>query len=197
MTAVQSSPFQTITSSPARWPTTRIGCCSWVNVASWCGLTAWYDGLQALYARYQDQRFAVLGFPANDFPGAGARNEPGNSRVLPRNVLGDLPLFDKIAVTGSDKRPLYALLIDAAPHAKGDPAAHRERLRSFGIDANEDPEILWNFEKFLIGWDGTVLARFARTVTPDDPELLKAIESALASQRALWRATAAAARHKL
>jgi glutathione peroxidase-family protein len=107
-----------------------------VNVASRCGLTPQHDGLQALYARYQDQRFTVLGFPANDFR-SRSQARTRNSRVLPRNVLGDLPLFDKIAVTGTDKHPPYALLIDAAPHAKviqprtvsGCAALHRRQRR--------------------------------------------------------------------
>jgi glutathione peroxidase len=181
MTALQSIPLQTITGSPASLADYADRVLLVVNVASRCGLTPQYDGLQALYAHYQDQGFAVLGFPANDF----REQEPGtNEEILEfcrATYSVTFPLFDKIVVTGDDKHPLYAALIDAAPHAKGDPAAQRERLRSFGIDANEDPEILWNFEKFVIGRDGTVLARFAPTVLPDDPELVQAIESALAS----------------
>jgi glutathione peroxidase len=181
MTALQSIPFRTISGSPASLADYADRVLLVVNVASRCGLTPQYEGLQALYGRYEDQGFVVLGFPANDF----REQEPGtNEEILEfcrATYSVTFPLCAKIAVTGTDKHPLYAALIDAAPHAKGDTAAHRERLRGFGIDANDDPEILWNFEKFLIGRDATVLARFAPTVTPDNPELVKAIEFALAN----------------
>jgi glutathione peroxidase len=122
----------------------------------------------------------VLGFPANDF----REQEPGtNEEILEfcqSTYAVKFPIFAKIAVTGEAKHPLYELLTEAAPHASGDPEAHRDRLKSFGIETNEDPEILWNFEKFLIGRDGTVLERFAPNLVPEDPAIVSAIEDALA-----------------
>jgi len=151
-----------------------------VNTASQCGLTPQYSGLQALHAKYEDEGFEVLGFPANDF---GAQ-EPGTDAEIATfcesgfNVT--FPLFAKASVVGEGKQPLYAELVRAVPEKRGNPGAFRERLRGFGMTPNEDPEVLWNFEKFLIGRDGSVAARFAPTVTPDDADLVSAIESELA-----------------
>jgi len=158
-TALQSVPIDTIVGEPTSLAEYSGQVLLVVNVASKCGLTPQYEGLEALYERYGDQGLVVLGFP----------------------YAVKFPIFAKIAVTGPDKHPLYQLLTDAVPHASGDPEAHRERLRSFHIPANEDPDILWNFEKFLIGRDGTVLARFAPNLVPEDPALVAAIEGALAS----------------
>lgn len=180
MTAVQTIPFETITGDPASLADYEGRVLLVVNVASRCGLTPQYEGLQALYERYCDRGFAVLGFPANDFK----QQEPGSNAEIVEfcttTYSVTFPLFAKIAVTGAGKHPLYASLIDAAPRAQGSPEKYRERLRGFGIDATDDPEILWNFEKFLLDRDGAVLARFAPNVTPDDPELVRAIEAALA-----------------
>ncbi|MCB0956430.1 MAG: hypothetical protein KDB12_09780 [Ilumatobacter sp.] len=88
-------------------------------------------------------------------------------------------MFSKISVAGDDQHPLYAELTSAKPHAEGDPEAMRERLKGLGIPTNEDPDVLWNFEKFLIGRDGAVVTRFAPSTTPDDPALTGAIEAAL------------------
>jgi glutathione peroxidase len=128
-----------------------------VNVASKCGLTPQYAGLEKLYARYRDRGFAVLGFPANEF---GAQEPGSNSEIATfcQTRFGvQFPMFEKIVVKGAGIHPLYAELTKAAPSG----------------------DIQWNFEKFLIGRDGTVMARFAPTVTPDDPALIAAIERAL------------------
>lgn len=150
-----------------------------VNVASQCGLTPQYAGLKALQDKYGPRGFEVLGFPANDF---GAQ-EPGSDAEIAtfcETSFGvNFPLFAKASVVGGDKQPLYAELIEAAPTKQGDPEAFRERLRGFGMTPNEDPEVLWNFEKFLVGRDGEVIARFAPTTAPDDPALTAAIEGAL------------------
>ena len=150
-----------------------------VNVASKCGLTPQYEGLEALYRTYRDKGFVVLGFPANDF---GAQ-EPGTNEEIvsfcTTNFAVDFPMFEKMTVVGPDKHPLYAALTTAAPVARGDAAGFRERLKGYGMTPNPEPEVLWNFEKFLIGKDGAVIARFAPTTTPDDPELVGAIEAAL------------------
>ena len=151
-----------------------------VNVASKCGLTPQYEGLERLYTSYKDKGLEVLGFPANDF---GAQ-EPGSHEEIMEfcklNYGVSFPLYAKAPVSGPEKQPLYAALTRAVPTKQGNPDAMRERLKSRGRTPNEDPEVLWNFEKFLIGKDGSVVARFAPTVKPEDPELVSAIEAELA-----------------
>lgn len=151
-----------------------------VNVASKCGLTPQYEGLEALYEAKKDDGLMVLGFPANDF---GAQ-EPGSHEEIEEfcslNYGVTFPLFAKADVTGAGKQPLYAALIDAVPTKQGDVDGMKERFRGYGMTPNEDPEVLWNFEKFLIGRDGKVLARFAPGTAPDDPLLVGAIKDALA-----------------
>jgi len=180
VTALQSIPIETISGESTSLADYAGRVLLVVNVASKCGLTPQYEGLESLYERYQEQGFDVLGFPANDF----REQEPGtNEEILEfcqATYSVRFPLFAKIAVTGAEQHPLYASLTEAVPHASGDPETHRERLRGFGIEANEDPDILWNFEKFLVGRDGSVVARFAPSVTPEDPALVKAVEDALA-----------------
>ena len=83
-------------------------------------------------------------------------------------------------IVGDDQHPLYKELTGAAPRAQGDPDAFRDRLKGFGMTPNQDPDVLWNFEKFLIGKNGEVVARFAPTVTPDDPAVVAAIDAELA-----------------
>ncbi len=151
-----------------------------VNVASKCGLTPQYEGLEKLYEKKKGEGLEVLGFPANDF---GAQ-EPGTHEEIVQfckaNYGVSFPLFAKADVTGAAKQPLYAALTEAMPEKQGDPAAWRERLRGYGMTPTEDPEVLWNFEKFLIAKDGTVAARFSPSVAPDDAELVSAIEAELA-----------------
>jgi glutathione peroxidase len=151
-----------------------------VNVASKCGLTPQYEGLEALYRAHKDQGFEVLGFPANDFAG----QEPGNDAEIAGfcslNYGVSFPLFTKAPVTGPDKQPLYAALTAAKPEKRGNADEWREKLRGYGMTPTEDPEVLWNFEKFLIARDGTVAERFPPQTAPDDPELVAAIEAELA-----------------
>jgi len=151
-----------------------------VNVASKCGLTPQYEGLEQLYNAKKDEGLEVLGFPANDF---GAQ-EPGTHEEIVEfcklNYGVTFPLYAKADVTGPDKQPLYAELTRAHPTKVGPAEEFRERLRGFGRTPTEDPEVLWNFEKFLIGRDGKVAGRFAPGTTPDDPALLGAIEAELA-----------------
>lgn len=151
-----------------------------VNVASQCGLTPQYEGLEKLYGQYKDKGFEVLGFPANDF---GAQ-EPGTNEEIAEfcsaNYGVSFPMFSKADVTGEGKQPLYAALIEAEPLKQGDAAGFREKLRGYGMAPTLDPEVLWNFEKFVIARDGTVAARFAPTVAPDDPALVQTIEAELA-----------------
>lgn len=151
-----------------------------VNVASKCGLTPQYEGLEALYKAKKDQGFEVLGFPANDF---GAQ-EPGTHEEIQEfckvNYGVSFPLFAKADVTGPGKQPLYQALTEAAPAKQGPAEEFRERLKGYGMTPTEDPEVLWNFEKFLIGKDGKVAARFAPGTEPNDPALTAAIEAELA-----------------
>ncbi len=150
-----------------------------VNVASKCGLTPQYDGLEKLYETYRDRGLVVLGFPANDFAG----QEPGANAEIAEfcrtNFSVEFPMFAKITVTGVDKHPLYQALTVAAPPVTGDAEGFRERLRGYGMTPNPEPEVLWNFEKFLIDRTGAIAARFAPTTAPDDAQLVSAIESAL------------------
>lgn len=151
-----------------------------VNTASKCGLTPQYEGLEKLYERYQDKGLVVAGFPANDFK----EQEPGSNADIQTfcftNYRVKFPLFSKIVVTGPDKHPLYKTLISAQPTAKGDPAGWAAVLKQHNIDANPAPEIQWNFEKFVIGRNGEIAARFSPNTPPDNPELIAAIEAELA-----------------
>jgi glutathione peroxidase len=152
-----------------------------VNVASKCGLTKQYEGLEKLYRDYRDRGLVVAGFPANDFKG----QEPGSNAEIESFCTGnfgiDFPLFEKITVVGEGKHPLYKELIAAQPKAvstSGVPFG--EDLKRYGIHPNPEPEILWNFEKFVVARDGTVTARFSPNTTPDDPALVQALEAELA-----------------
>ena len=126
-----------------------------VNVASRCGFTPQYAGLEALYEKYKDRGFAILGFPANNF----GSQEPGTNEEIKTfcsskyNVT--FPMYSKISVKGDDKAPLYQFLT-----ATGG-------------------EIQWNFTKFLVDKSGKVVARFEPKVTPESPEVAEAIEKAL------------------
>lgn len=151
-----------------------------VNVASKCGLTPQYEALEKVYNDYKAQGFEVLGFPANDF---GAQ-EPGTHEEIAEfcklNYGVSFPLFAKADVTGEGKQPLYRALTAAIPTKQGDVEGMKERFRGYGMTPNDDPEVLWNFEKFLIAKDGSVAARFAPATTPDDPLITGAIERELA-----------------
>ena len=151
-----------------------------VNTASKCGLTPQYEVLVNLYQRFKDRGFEVLGFPANDFAG----QEPGSNEEIATfcsTTFGvDFPMFAKIAVTGPDKHPLYKTLIAEKPEARSLPGTDfRAALVGYGITPTEAPEVLWNFEKFLIGRDGTVIDRFSPDTAPDADIIVAAIEKAL------------------
>ena len=150
-----------------------------VNVASKCGLTPQYSALEELHRRFADRGFSVCGFPANDFLGQEPGSDEEISEFCTTNYDVTFPMFSKVVVTGSGRHPLYTELITQAPHADGDPQSYRDRLQGLGIKTTEAPEVLWNFEKFLIGRHGTVVARFQPKVAPDDPTIISAIEAAL------------------
>ncbi len=151
-----------------------------VNVASKCGLTPQYDGLEKLYEDKRSQGLEVLAFPANDF---GAQ-EPGTDAEISAfcSLTYDVkfPLFSKISVLGANRHPLYDALVAAQPTAL-DAGPFREQLKGYGISRDDPTDVLWNFEKFLVGRDGQVVGRFAPDIAADDPRLLKAIEAALAA----------------
>ena len=152
-----------------------------VNVASKCGLTKQYESLEKLYRDYRDRGLVVAGFPANDFKG----QEPGSNEEIQTfctsNFGVDFPLFEKITVVGEAKHPLYKELIAAQPKATStSEIPFSENLKKYGIEPNTEPELLWNFEKFIVDRKGKVTARFAPNTTPDDPALVKALETELA-----------------
>ena len=185
MSTLTNIPLTTITGAPATLADYSGKVLLVVNVASKCGLTPQYTALEALYQQYKDRGLVVLGFPANDFAG----QEPGSDSEIAKFCSIDypvtFPLFEKTPVTGPHKHPLYAALIEAQPtHIVH--GTWREGIAKFAAanglpGPNPLPELLWNFEKFLVGRDGTVFARFAPDTPPDDPKLIAAIESALAA----------------
>ena len=183
-TQIYDIPVQTISGEPTSLAKYGGKVLLVVNVASKCGLTPQYDALEKIYARFRQSGFEVLGFPANDF---GAQ-EPGSNEEIATFCTAtfgvDFPMFSKITVTGPATDPLYKALLEAEPKATGETrAGFRERLEGFlsksGGTTNPEPGILWNFEKFLIGRDGRVIARFSPEIVPDDPMIVEAIEKAL------------------
>jgi glutathione peroxidase len=153
-----------------------------VNVASKCGLTPQYAGLEKLYEQYRDQGLVIAAFPANDFAG----QEPGTNDEIQAfcktSYDVQFPLFERITVVGPHKHPLYRALIDARPTPlRSEP--FREKLKGFGITPNPEPEVLWNFEKFLLSREGKVVKRFSPDTTPDDPALVAAVVSEIAKSQ--------------
>jgi glutathione peroxidase len=152
-----------------------------VNVASQCGLTPQYEGLEKLYEEKREDGLVVLGFPANNF---GAQEPGTNSEIADfcATKFGvGFPMFEKISVKGPDQHPLYRSMIDARPHATEKPGSNfKAKLAGYGITQDDDRDVLWNFEKFLIGRNGEVVARFAPDVEPQDRILQQAIEQELA-----------------
>jgi len=162
MTDIQEIPFTTIDGQQSSLGDLAGNVVLVVNVASKCGLTPQYEALESLYEAKRDQGFTILGFPANDFMG----QEPGTDEEIvdfcTSNYDVQFPLASKISVVGDDQHPLYKELTTTIPHAEGDPEAFRSRLQGFKIDTTADPDVLWNFEKFLVAKDGTVVRRSPR-----------------------------------
>jgi len=129
-----------------------------VNTASNCGLTPQYEGLEALYEKYKDRGFVVIGFPANNFMG----QEPGSNEEIATfcstKFKVSFPMMSKISVKGEGADPLYKFLIK---------------------DSGEIRDIEWNFAKFLVGKDGKVIKRYSPKTSPDDAAILKEIETAI------------------
>jgi glutathione peroxidase len=178
MTTLRDIPVDSIDGAPTALADYAGSVLLVVNVASKCGLTPQYEGLEALHRRYNNEGLVVLGFPANNFGG----QEPGSNEEIAEfcstNYSVSFPLFAKVSVVGEDQHPLYAELTKQAPTATGK-EEFRANLRGYGMTPTEDPDVLWNFEKFLVSRDGTVVGRFSPTVTPDDPALVESIEREL------------------
>ncbi len=179
--AIYAIPLQTIERQPATLNAYAGNVLLVVNVASECGLTKQYEGLEKLYETWHEQGFEVLGFPSNEFLG----QEPGtNEEILAfcRGTFGvKFPMFAKIEVNGANRHPLYQALIAAQPQATApEGSGFFERMSSKGRAPKQTGDILWNFEKFLIGRDGTVIQRFSPDMTPEDPAVVEAIKQALA-----------------
>jgi glutathione peroxidase len=179
VSAIQDIELKTIAGAPARLADYAGQVLLVVNVASKCGLTPQYEGLEALYETYREQGFAVLGFPANDFAGQEPGSDAEIAEFCTTNFGVAFPMFGKIAVTGPDAHPLYRALTAAMPETTNDSTTMRDRLAGHGLSPNPAPDVLWNFEKFLIGRDGEVVARFAPDTDPRDPALTVAIEREL------------------
>ena len=149
-----------------------------VNVASKCGLTPQYEGLETLYKAKRERGLEILGFPANNFRG----QEPGTNEEISAFCSTtydvDFPLFSKIDVVGPAQHPLYAALTAAQPETERSEGM-RKRLEGFGIQTGGPGEVLWNFEKFVVGRDGQVIGRFSPDVPPDDARLNEVLDGAL------------------
>ncbi|MBL7666196.1 MAG: glutathione peroxidase [Bacteriovoracaceae bacterium] len=151
-----------------------------VNVASKCGLTPQYEGLEKIQREYSKKGFTVLGFPANNFKG----QEPGTNEEIQQfcKLKYDVtfPVFQKISVKGADTHPLYKALMEAQPKAQTEKGSgFAMKLALIGERPDSESGILWNFEKFLIDKKGNVVARFAPDMTPDSETVRKEIEKNL------------------
>ena len=147
--------MKTIDGQPAPLAAYKGKVVMFVNVASYCGYTKQYTGLEALYRKYKDQGFVIVGVPANNF---GAQEPDSDEQIktfCSRKYDVTFPLLSKVSVKGSDITPLYSYLTKTGGDVK------------------------WNFTKFLVGKDGQVIERFESAVTPESPELVKAVEAAL------------------
>jgi glutathione peroxidase len=155
-------PFQTIEGAPSSLQAFAGKVILVVNVASKCGFTPQYAGLEALYRRYADQGLTIIGFPANNF----LRQEPGTDAEILSFCQSKydvtFPMMSKISVAGKDQHPLYAYLTKESP---------------------VPGKITWNFNKFLLDRQGNVIARFDSKVKPDDPALIAQIEALLAQPK--------------
>ena len=152
-----------------------------VNVASQCGLTPQYAGLEKLFETYQARGLQVLGFPCNDFAG----QEPGSAEEIQdfcsSRFSVQFPLFEKLNINSEPRHPLYAHLIAAQPAATLPANSDlREKLAEYKLLPKQATDVLWNFEKFLVDRNGQVVQRFAPDMTPDGAVLIAAIEAALA-----------------
>ncbi|MDX2851725.1 MULTISPECIES: glutathione peroxidase [Streptomycetaceae] len=159
--SIYDIPLRTLTGEPASLDDHRGKALLIVNVASKCGLTPQYEGLERLQKRYADRGFTVLGFPSNQFAG----QEPGTADEIATFCSAtygvSFPLYEKSDVNGDQRHPLYAALTETAD-AEG-----------------QAGDVQWNFEKFLVGADGQVVGRFRPRTEPEADEIVAAIEAQL------------------
>lgn len=153
-----------------------------VNVASKCGLTPQYEGLEKIYREYKDKGFEILGFPANEFAG----QEPGTNDEIAgfcRSTYGvDFPMFSKIVVKGEGQHPLYQFLTSKKSEATELPGGKLKTiLKEKGLLSGQPSDISWNFEKFLIDRKGNIIGRFAPDVPPESEMIKGVIEKELNS----------------
>jgi glutathione peroxidase len=177
--SILNIPVEKIDGTPASLAEHRGKVLLIVNVASRCGFTPQYATLEKLYEEKREQGLVVCGFPANEFAG----QEPGSNEEIHsfcQSSFGvNFPMYAKIAVAGAERHPLYGALVDGAPETTGDTAELRKHLIEFGVTPNAPPEVLWNFEKFLVSRYGQVVKRFSPDIAPEDPLLRSAIEEEL------------------
>jgi len=151
-----------------------------VNVASACGLTPQYEGLEALYQSKRDRGLEILAFPCNQF----GEQEPGTEEEIKTFCTGNFgvtfPMFSKIDVNGDLQHPLYRSMLDAIPERSANSNDFAEKLKDYGKEVNEGA-VMWNFEKFLVNREGEIIGHFSPDVGPDDPLLTAAIDEALSS----------------
>ena len=160
--SILEHPVKTLSGSPSSLGAVGAKVTLVVNVASKCGLTPQYTGLEQLHEKYAARGFSVVGFPCNQF-GAQEPGTPDEIATFCSTTYGvTSPMTEKIEVNGAGRHPIYSELTQVAD-AEGTAG-----------------DIRWNFEKFLVGRDGAVIARFSPMVSPDDPALVAAIEAALA-----------------
>jgi glutathione peroxidase len=152
-----------------------------VNVASKCGLTPQYEGLESLYKEYKDQGVEVLAFPANNF----LAQEPGTDEEIlefcQSNYDVSFPIYKKLSANGDDRHQLYNYLTKqkgTADITNGD--EFEEKLKGYGQTRANSTDILWNFEKFIIGKDGTVAARVSPDVVAEDERVVEKVKAELA-----------------
>ena len=153
-----------------------------VNVASKCGLTPQYEGLEKLYKNYQDKGLVVLGFPANEF----LAQEPGSNDEIQQfcttNYGVDFPMFEKIVVKGEGQHPFYTYLTTTKPvTTMKEGGTLITRLKDKGLLSGKENDIKWNFEKFLVNRKGEIVDRFSPELDPMDPVIVKAVERELAN----------------
>ena len=182
MTDIQQIPLKTIKGADASLADYAGKVVLAVNVASKCGLTPQYEGLEKLYAEYKDKGLVVAGFPANDF---GAQ-EPGDNDEIATfcttNFGVEFPMFEKIVVKGEGQHPLYHYLTTTKPSATmKEGGTLITRLKDKGLISGKENDIHWNFEKFLVNKKGEVVDRFSPELDPMDPVIVKAVERELAN----------------
>ncbi len=151
-----------------------------VNVASKCGLTPQYEGLEQIYREFKDQGLLVLGFPANEF----LAQEPGSNEEIQSFCQTQydvtFPVLKKIIVKGDGQHPLYSKLTETKTQAVTDPASKfLDMLKEKGLLSGEAHDIKWNFEKFLVGSNGTIINRYSPDLKPNDELILNDIKANL------------------